>query len=82
MQKVDVPASSDATATASAALTPGVNAGRDTHPGPETGYVLDGELTLWVDGNPLQMLKPGDFRAIAMVAVRARRTPSSLPDDG
>ncbi len=61
MQKVDFPGSSYETATAIAELTPSADVGRHTHPGPETGYVLDSEGTLWVDGNPPQALKPGRF---------------------
>ncbi len=71
MQKVDVPGSSDETATAIAELIPSVSVGRDTHPGPETGYVLDGELTLLVDGSPPQTLKPA-------TSGRSQRSPCRL----
>ncbi|MBN9583094.1 MAG: cupin domain-containing protein [Afipia sp.] len=43
-----------------AELAPGVKAGRHTHPGIETGYVMEGELVLSIDGQPDKMLKPGD----------------------
>lgn len=33
---------------------------RHVHPGIETGYVLEGESELMVDGRPPQRLKPGD----------------------
>ena len=39
---------------------PGASSGRHTHPGPETGYVIDGEFTLLVDGQPAKLLKAGD----------------------
>lgn len=39
-------------------------AGRHTHPGVDTGYVLDGEATLLVEGKPDQTLKPGDSYAV------------------
>lgn len=35
-------------------------AGRHTHPGVETGYVLEGELNLLIDGQPEKTLKAGD----------------------
>jgi quercetin dioxygenase-like cupin family protein len=35
-------------------------AGRHTHPGIETSYVMDGELVLKVEGKPDQTFKPGD----------------------
>lgn len=33
---------------------------RHTHPGPEVGYLLEGEVTLEVGGEPPMVLKPGD----------------------
>lgn len=43
-----------------AELSPGVKAGRHTHPGVETGYVLEGELILSIDGQPDKTLKAGE----------------------
>src|SRR5215469_13193891 len=60
LQKVDVPGANYETVTGIAELMPSVNVGRHTHPGPETGYVLEGELTLLVEGKPAQVLKSGD----------------------
>ena len=60
LQKVDVPTANYETITGIAEISPNVNIGRHTHFGPETGYVIDGELTLLVDGKPSVMLKPGD----------------------
>jgi uncharacterized cupin superfamily protein len=34
--------------------------GRHTHPGLETSYVLDGEVTLTIDGQPPKVYKAGD----------------------
>ena len=34
--------------------------GRHTHPGIETTYILEGELTLKIDGQPDQHFKAGD----------------------
>ncbi|CAN5469333.1 cupin domain-containing protein [soil metagenome] len=39
-------------------------AGRHTHPGVDTGYVLDGAATLLVEGKPDQDLKAGDSYAV------------------
>jgi quercetin dioxygenase-like cupin family protein len=39
---------------------PGAVIGRHTHPGEELGYVLEGTLTLEVEGKPALNLKPGD----------------------
>ena len=38
----------------------GGTTGRHTHPGEEISYVVDGTLTLEVDGQPAKMLKGGD----------------------
>jgi len=43
-----------------AEIAPGVSSGRHTHPGIETGYILDGEVVMSVDGQPDQTLKRGD----------------------
>jgi quercetin dioxygenase-like cupin family protein len=41
-------------------VAPGGHAGRHTHPGDEISYVVDGNPTLHVDGEPPRQLKPGD----------------------
>jgi quercetin dioxygenase-like cupin family protein len=43
-----------------AEIVPNVNIGRHTHPGPESGYMLEGEMTLLVDGQPPKSLKAGE----------------------
>jgi quercetin dioxygenase-like cupin family protein len=69
LQRVDVPGSNFETVTGIAELAPNVNAGRHTHPGPETGLFLEGEAVLLVDGRPPQNVKAGDSYQIAMGAV-------------
>jgi quercetin dioxygenase-like cupin family protein len=48
------------TVTAVVELGPGVCAGRHTHPGIDTGYVMEGDFVLKVDGKAEQTLKAGD----------------------
>jgi len=48
-----------ATVTAIAEVS-GTCAGRHTHPGIETSYVMEGQLVLKVAGKPDQTFKPGD----------------------
>jgi len=74
LQRVDVPGSNYETVTGIAEIIPNVNVGRHTHPGPETGYVLEGELTLLVDGKPSQSLKAGDSYQVPPVAVHDARS--------
>ncbi|MFX9688404.1 cupin domain-containing protein, partial [Acinetobacter baumannii] len=59
LQKLDFPAGYN-TVTAIAELPAGAAAGRHTHPGAETGYVLEGELELLIDGQPPKKLKAGE----------------------
>jgi quercetin dioxygenase-like cupin family protein len=57
--------------TVIAEIGPNVLAGRHTHPGVDTGYVLDGEATLLVEGQPDKVLKTGDSYAV----------PAGIPHD-
>ena len=41
-------------------IAPGMNAGRHTHPGPETGTLTDGEMVLMIDGQPDRTVKAGE----------------------
>jgi quercetin dioxygenase-like cupin family protein len=59
LQKVDVPTANYETITGIAELSPNVNIGRHTHFGPETGYVMEGELVVLVDDKPPLALKTG-----------------------
>ncbi|QJR14705.1 cupin domain-containing protein [Usitatibacter palustris] len=43
-----------------AEIAPGASAGRHTHFGPETGYVIEGTSLLEIDGEPPRTLKAGD----------------------
>ena len=43
-----------------AEIDPGVTVARHTHPGIESGYVLEGGLDLPIEGQPTRTLKPGD----------------------
>ncbi len=64
LQKVEFPEGYN-TITAIAEVPAGGAAGRHTHPGIETGYVLEGELNLLIDGQPEKTLKAGDSYQIA-----------------
>ena len=47
------------TVTAIAEMSPGICIGRHTHPGIESGYVMEGDLVLKIEGKPEQTLKAG-----------------------
>ena len=68
LQKIDFP-EGYTTVTAIAEVPAGGAAGRHSHPGIETGYVMEGELTLEIDGQPPKVLKAGDSYQIPAGAI-------------
>src|SRR5437588_6660170 len=68
LQKLDFPAGYN-TITAIAEVPAGGAAGRHTHPGAETGYVLEGELELVIDGKEPVKIKAGESYQIPEGAV-------------
>ena len=68
LQRYDVPGTNLEYVMAMAEIVPNVLIGKHTHPGVEAGYVVSGELTLLVDGQPPLALKAGDSFKITGVA--------------
>jgi quercetin dioxygenase-like cupin family protein len=60
LQTFDVPGTKYETVVALVEFVPNVTVGRLTHPGPEAGYILEGEVTLSVKGQPDKRLKAGE----------------------
>ena len=58
--QTDGPMPGYVTITAEAEIEPGVLIARHTHPGIESGYIVEGGLDLPVEGQPTRTLKPGD----------------------
>jgi quercetin dioxygenase-like cupin family protein len=48
------------TVTAFIEIAPGACAGRHTHPGIDSGYVIQGDFVLKIEGKPEQTLRAGD----------------------
>jgi quercetin dioxygenase-like cupin family protein len=48
------------TVTAFIEVAPGACSGRHTHPGIDSGYVIQGDFVLKIDGKPDQTFKAGD----------------------
>src|SRR5258707_12062696 len=63
LQKIDFPAGYT-TVPAIAEIAAGGSAGRHTHPGVETGYVIEGESDLNIEGQPTKHFKPRHSWAI------------------
>ena len=74
LQKFDVPGTNYETVIGIAEIVASVNIGRHTHPGPESGYLLEGSFTLLVDGQPPKELKAGDSYAIPSGVIHDART--------
>ena len=66
LQKYDVPGTELETVVGIAEIAPNVLIGRHTHPGPESGYLLEGEFVLMIDGQPPKPLKAGESYQIAI----------------
>src|SRR5215510_16141560 len=59
LQKFDVPGSNYETVIGLAEIVPNANVGRHTHPGIEGGYLIEGELTIMVEGQQPKTYKAG-----------------------
>jgi quercetin dioxygenase-like cupin family protein len=60
ISQTDGPAPGYVTIIAEATIEPGVVVGRHTHPGIESGYVVEGSFELPIEGQKTLSLKPGD----------------------
>jgi len=60
-------------------VAPGAKAGRHTHPGDEISYVLEGEATLLIDGQPPRQVKAGESFVIPAGVVHDAHNNSSAP---
>lgn len=58
--KADVSVPGREAVVARVQVAPGAHAGRHTHPGDEISYVLEGETTLEVEGQPPRIVKAGE----------------------
>lgn len=68
LQKVEFP-DGYVTVTGIAEIPAGGSAGRHTHPGIETGYILEGEAIMSIEGQEDKHLKAGDSYAIPAFVV-------------
>jgi quercetin dioxygenase-like cupin family protein len=78
LQKIEFP-EGYLTITGLAEIDPGGSAGRHTHPGIETGYILEGETDLLIDGKPPLHLKAGDSYSIPAGAIHDAKVTGDKP---
>ena len=74
LQKFDVPGTNYETVIGLAEIVPNVSIGRHTHPGPESGYMLEGEMVLMVQGQPDKVVKAGESYQVPAGAVHDGRS--------
>ena len=70
LQTVDISFAGHEAVTAKAELPAGVSSGRHTHPGEEIGYLLEGSVSVEMDGQT-KVLKAGEAFAIPAGKVHA-----------
>jgi quercetin dioxygenase-like cupin family protein len=78
LQKVEFP-EGYVTVSGIAEVPPGGSAGRHTHPGIETGYLLEGEADLIVEGQPDRHLKAGDSYTVPAGVVHDAKVSGDKP---
>jgi quercetin dioxygenase-like cupin family protein len=76
LQRFDVPDTAYETVIGMAEIAPNVSIGRHTHPGPESGYLLEGSFELLIEGKSPMSLKAGDSYQVPPGAVHDARTGS------
>ncbi len=78
LQAIDFPEGYK-TVTGLAEIVPGGASGLHTHPGIETGYILEGEVLMSVEGQPDKTLKSGDSYMIPASARHDVKSIGSVP---
>jgi len=77
--KADVSVPGREAVVARVEVAPGAKAGRHTHPGDEISYVMEGEATLLVDGQPPRKVKAGESFVIPAGVVHDASNDSNAP---
>ena len=74
LQKFDVPGTNFETVIGMAEIVPNVSIGRHTHPGPESGFMLEGEMVLMVEGLPDKTVKTGESYQVPSGVIHDAKT--------
>ena len=77
LEKVDLPGTQYSVVLVLVDIPAGFTVDRHTHPGVETGYVLQGEADFMVEGRPDKRLKAGDHFNIAGLPHSVRAGPAT-----
>jgi len=76
LQRFDVPGTAYETVIGIAEIAPNVSIGRHTHPGPESGYLIEGGLELLIEGEPPRLLKAGESYRVPPRTIHDAKTGS------
>ena len=76
LQRFDVSGAPYETVIGIAEIAPNVSIGRHVHPGPESGYLIEGSLELQIDGESPRLLKAGESYKVPPRAVHDAKTGS------
>lgn len=79
LQRHDLTTPNHETVQARGDFEPGAVVPKHSHPGEEVGFILQGELTVDIEGKPTQTLKAGDVFFIPAGTVHAARNASKAP---
>lgn len=74
LQRFDIPDTAYETVIGLAEIAGNVAIGRHTHPGPESGYLLQGSFELLIDGQQPRLLKAGDSYTVPARVVHDAKT--------
>jgi quercetin dioxygenase-like cupin family protein len=78
LSQMDGPAPGYVTIVVEATIEPGAVVARHTHPGVESGFVLEGNLEIPIEGQPTLVLKPGDAWQVPVRTPHAGGKPSDM----
>lgn len=74
LQKFAVPGTAYETVIGIAEIAPNVGIGRHTHPGPESGYLIEGGFELLIEGEQPRQLQAGDSYVVPPNTVHDAKT--------
>lgn len=74
LQRFDVPGTTYETVIGIAEIAPNTAIGRHTHPGPESGYLIEGGFELLIEGQQPRMLKAGDSYQVPSSTIHDAKT--------
>jgi quercetin dioxygenase-like cupin family protein len=74
LQRFDVPGTGYETVIGIAEIAPNISIGRHTHPGPESGYLIEGGFELLIEGEAPRMLKAGESYKVPARTIHDAKT--------